>query len=537
MDGYSSKKSGAGIMAPRKGCNVTFKDATMGRDQNAQFCNRIGCSGRLKYSGQNTRIGSSDRAKFSKPSFCSSNGNEMVGTSSRSSSAMTRVKSSYLDSKRKSPSISEFDSSESSQSGDSEVPELISSPSRSPRPHLRSTNKSVQVTAVETRSSSVPSNVRSQKMFRPKNKGTLPASSVSSVSKSYGLGTLNNSSNRGRYGLKNLKCNSISDVIRPSCSSSDPKSAGKNVMKTRSSEAESSLTRRGRQTAAAVASVNGHVVASSASGEDSSSAASDWRGRSLNVNNGRMRFSYRQNGRNSSSLREPPLRISSPDSERHLGGPSSLQQFSANGSSGSSSSSSYSLSSSNDDNHSSMMPFTSADLGFTHFRNRDSLQHYNLDGIAEILLALERIEQDAELTHEQLLALETGLFLSGLNLYDQHRDMRLDIDNMSYEELLALEERMGTVSTAVSEEALLKCVRRSIYQSTPSEESVSGSGKDGDDSKCSICQEEYVVGNEIGKLIECHHDYHIACINEWLRLKNWCPICKAAAAPTQSSSS
>lgn len=34
---------------------------------------------------------------------------------------------------------------------------------------------------------------------------------------------------------------------------------------------------------------------------------------------------------------------------------------------------------------------------------------------------------------QQILALETSLFLSGLNLYDQHRDMRLDIDNMSYE--------------------------------------------------------------------------------------------------------
>lgn len=25
------------------------------------------------------------------------------------------------------------------------------------------------------------------------------------------------------------------------------------------------------------------------------------------------------------------------------------------------------------------------------------------------------------------------MFLNGLNFYDQHRDMRLDIDNMSYE--------------------------------------------------------------------------------------------------------
>lgn len=34
---------------------------------------------------------------------------------------------------------------------------------------------------------------------------------------------------------------------------------------------------------------------------------------------------------------------------------------------------------------------------------------------------------------QQLLVLETSLFLNGLDFYDQHRDMRLDIDNMSYE--------------------------------------------------------------------------------------------------------
>ncbi|CAN6992283.1 unnamed protein product [Brassica oleracea var. botrytis] len=45
-------------------------------------------------------------------------------------------------------------------------------------------------------------------------------------------------------------------------------------------------------------------------------------------------------------------------------------------------------------------------------------------------------------------------------------DMRLDIDNMSYEELLALGDKMGTVSTALSEEALLRSLQKSIYQET-----------------------------------------------------------------------
>lgn len=78
-------------------------------------------------------------------------------------------------------------------------------------------------------------------------------------------------------------------------------------------------------------------------------------------------------------------------------------------------------------------------------------------GILQVLSALERIEQD-DLTYEvcffssylvaspsflvldqflmllqQLVSLETNLFLNSLNVYDQHRDMRMDIDNMSYE--------------------------------------------------------------------------------------------------------
>ena len=51
----------------------------------------------------------------------------------------------------------------------------------------------------------------------------------------------------------------------------------------------------------------------------------------------------------------------------------------------------------------------------------------------EVLLALEQIEQDEELTYEQVLMLEANFLFSGTNLHDQHSDMRLDIDNMSYE--------------------------------------------------------------------------------------------------------
>ncbi|GJY31148.1 E3 ubiquitin protein ligase MBR2-like protein isoform X1 [Tanacetum coccineum] len=186
---------------------------------------------------------------------------------------------------------------------------------------------------------------------------------------------------------------------------------------------------------------------------------------------------------------------------------------------------------------------SSSDSSSVNFRNRSVVRfmnengspHYNIDGIADVLLALDRIEQDEELSYEQLLALETNLFLGGLNLYDQHRDMRLDIDNMSYEELLVLEEKMGTVSTALSEEELSKCIKTSVFISVQLEKERTGCNSGVDDSKCSICQEEFVRGDKIGSL-KCGHGYHTPCINQWLQLKNWCPICKASPKPSSASS-
>lgn len=162
-----------------------------------------------------------------------------------------------------------------------------------------------------------------------------------------------------------------------------------------------------------------------------------------------------------------------------------------------------------------------------------------------MLLALDRIEHDDELTYEvcplpwypnlflplptlhwdifwtkwqQLLVLETNLLLSDLGLHDQHQDMRMDIDNMSYEvllstswlhylcefnilwkslnvrfvfgfvsqELLALEEHIGSVSTALTEEQFAKYVNQSMYEARNSDRNMNKITVD--DVKCSICQ-------------------------------------------------
>lgn len=155
----------------------------------------------------------------------------------------------------------------------------------------------------------------------------------------------------------------------------------------------------------------------------------------------------------------------------------------------------------------------------------DSQTRYTIEGLAEVLLALERIEQEEELTYEQVLMLEANLLFSGINMHDQHSDMRLDIDNMSYEELLALEERIGSVNTGLTEEAVSKCLTRFLYTS---DVAASNSNSQESEVKCSVCQEEYEEREELGRL-NCDHSYHAACIKQWLLQKNQCPICKAPA--------
>ncbi|PIA38574.1 hypothetical protein AQUCO_02700056v1 [Aquilegia coerulea] len=148
-------------------------------------------------------------------------------------------------------------------------------------------------------------------------------------------------------------------------------------------------------------------------------------------------------------------------------------------------------------------------------------------------------------SHDRLgyMTMEHSTLYDPRNLLDQHGDMRLDVDNMSYEvretdcvscnsflckllaysfwifkqELLALEERIGNVNTGLSEDTMSKCLKERIhYPSVHIEEST-----------CVICLEEYKSKDVVVTLANCSHDYHTGCIKKWLSMKKVCPICKA----------
>ncbi|MBA0716585.1 hypothetical protein Golax_015405 [Gossypium laxum] len=120
------------------------------------------------------------------------------------------------------------------------------------------------------------------------------------------------------------------------------------------------------------------------------------------------------------------------------------------------------------------------------------------------------------------------------NLIDHHRDMRLDIEDMSYEELLALGEQIGKVNTGLSEETIrskLKTRTYSTFVTNINLEEVAPIDQEPD--SCIICQEDYKNQENIGTL-DCGHEYHAGCLSKWLFVKNVCPICKSEALPTKS---
>ncbi|XP_020239773.1 E3 ubiquitin-protein ligase MBR2 isoform X2 [Cajanus cajan] len=534
MDEYSGKRGVDGVVVPRKGVNHVFIETPNTRDRNGQTGSRFGCN--RTNLPKVAQVRSSEKGKSVRSAFqSSSSSKEAIGSSSR----MTSNPGKQLIKPQKTLSSQlETDSSETSSVQDEpEFSELIPPPGeiqRGPQAEGEST-ESRNAILMKVGSSSAVSNTRSQRNLnqRPGLRGQ-EIKSTGPVRPAVS----------SKYGLRNLRCNSISDVIPAGYSSSDSThNRRKDTMKRGNCEGGSSSTVRGKN-------MTGSSLERRNSGSRNGISISDSR-RSRNIpshQNGSMAsvrtqrtISGHTRGRFSSQGNENPVAIS--ESPVILPVSPHSGDLNATGSSYHTSmetplshASSYSRPGTSSEQLCSVMPMSPAEYDISDsLIDRDSFRRHNMDGIEEVLLALERIEQDVELSHEQILMLETNLFLNGLNFYDHHRDMRLDIDNMSYEELLALEERMGTVSTALTEEVLAECLKRSIYHSAPSDDADESFNEDKDDIKCCICQEEYVVGDEVGGL-QCEHRFHVVCIQEWLRLKNWCPICKVSATPSNSSS-
>ncbi|XP_010421335.1 PREDICTED: E3 ubiquitin-protein ligase MBR1-like [Camelina sativa] len=531
MDGFKGKRTSSRPVMSRKASglvlheNMNMKkkdddDHHHNKKSVVPICSRIGCSSRIGSSTKGVLM-IDHKAKSTVSSFRSSlNGKETVGSSSRGMTGFGGTKKALkvTGGRRQLSSLLDMDSSESSSVNNDESPKTERSLPRGKTKEstvsvLSENSVSGEVVVTEAGSSSRgagrsiyqrPDLVTRE--ARVGNSGQIARATVN------------------RNGLRDLKSKSVSDVV-PSNSNPTRKSI---VFRKKNSDGESSSSNRWNKTEG---SVIGGKNSSSPQGNGITISESR-RNRNLqsvrdnSVVSSSARRSTGYYGRTGRAGAVATLQTPRPATRADLN-PSRSTEVSR------SPLNSYSRPISSDGRlRSLMMPGSPSEAGLSRsLMNRDGFRRYNMNGVAEVLLALERIEQDEELTYEQLAVLETNLFLNGMSsFHDQHRDMRLDIDNMSYEELLALEEKMGTVSTALSEEALLKSLKSSIY--LPTDESGDICVNKDDDVKCSICQEEYVDGDEVGTL-PCQHKYHVSCAQQWLRMKNWCPICKTSAEESQ----
>ncbi|ORC89122.1 uncharacterized protein TM35_000131260 [Trypanosoma theileri] len=90
-----------------------------------------------------------------------------------------------------------------------------------------------------------------------------------------------------------------------------------------------------------------------------------------------------------------------------------------------------------------------------------------------------------------------------------------DVDEMSYEELLELQERIGYASKGITKEQMRECLADVARPS---------------DGTCVVCQGEWQEGDAAAEsaveLKKCHHVFHRACIEQWLGSNKTCPVCK-----------
>ncbi|GAB2231041.1 hypothetical protein Droror1_Dr00027328, partial [Drosera rotundifolia] len=130
---------------------------------------------------------------------------------------------------------------------------------------------------------------------------------------------------------------------------------------------------------------------------------------------------------------------------------------------------------------------------------------------------------------DEAAVLQVSSVYEGNDEVDHHSDLRLDIDDMSYEELLSLGEQIGSVNTGLSEKDITDHLETKSYRPFSASinlEELPPSDQIGD--SCVICQLEYEEQDKLGCLA-CGHDYHEECLKKWLCLKNVCPICKSTA--------
>ena len=170
------------------------------------------------------------------------------------------------------------------------------------------------------------------------------------------------------------------------------------------------------------------------------------------------------------------------------------------------------------------------------------------DGLRNPRLRTTQGDDAEALLHRMMMGREWGGADSGHDVFAFHEWMRSraggngngngfvtdvgDAMSMGYEQMMALAERLGAVSTGLSAETI-DAMPAWTYRSPPGGHiAVPGGGAEGAEGAagsqvpcCSVCLCDAEDGDAM-RTLPCAHSYHAACIDKWLGEHATCPVCK-----------
>ncbi len=140
-----------------------------------------------------------------------------------------------------------------------------------------------------------------------------------------------------------------------------------------------------------------------------------------------------------------------------------------------------------------------------------------------------RLMQEEETAFQQRMLALAGVPVAGADdggVSDADTEGGPDPDAMSYEELTALGEVVGTVATGLTQ-AQLDVLPVKTY----AEVKNSGNGEAGavgaeEEEQCAVCRLEFEADDEV-TVLRCGHFFHPPCVGQWFQAKKVCVVCKA----------
>jgi len=140
---------------------------------------------------------------------------------------------------------------------------------------------------------------------------------------------------------------------------------------------------------------------------------------------------------------------------------------------------------------------------------KKDIDEYKKDN-EDIINALEHFNQFASLNEFDNFNNEDEM---NDPLDNSNNQLYPNVDQMTYEQILELEEQIGNISNGLSDEEM-KNLKREKYIKYKYL-----------DDKCIICQYTFKELETI-VVFPCNHCFHFPCIKPWLSTQHYCPLCK-----------